>query len=144
MTTAAASGLYFLAVFGAGFILGPIRLLLVEPRLGAFAAVLCEAPFLLAVIVVASRWAPRTLSLEPTRRSMVLVGLGALVMQQIADLIVGSTLRGLSPEEQFARFATPEGGVYAVMLILFAAMPALANKPSASIRPRNAPTQTAP
>lgn len=130
MPIAAASGLYFLAVFGAGFLLGPVRVLLVEPRLGAFAAVLCEAPFLLAVIVVASRWAPRAVGLQPARRAMVLVGLGALVMQQIADLIVGSTLRDLNPQEQFARFATPEGGVYAAMLILFAAMPALANKPS--------------
>ncbi len=105
MRIIAAAVLYFLSVFGAGFLLGAVRVVLVEPRLGPFFAVLCEAPFLLFVMVVASRWTPRAVGLPPQGGAMVLVGLGALAMQQIADVIVGVTLRGFSPPEQFARFA---------------------------------------
>jgi hypothetical protein len=42
------ASLYFLAVFAVGFILGPIRVLFLEPRFGPVVAVLCEAPFLVA------------------------------------------------------------------------------------------------
>jgi hypothetical protein len=128
MRTAAAALLYFLAVYTAGFLFGTVRVLLVEPRLGPFAAVLCEAPFLLLVIIAAARWAPRAAGMPRTGGTLVLAGFGALIMQQIADVIVGATLRGLSMPEQFARFATAEGAVYAAMLILFAFMPALVSK----------------
>ena len=47
--------LYFLMVFGVGFLLGPMRVYLLEPRLGETMATLCEAPFLLIVIVLAAR-----------------------------------------------------------------------------------------
>jgi hypothetical protein len=46
MRIAAAAFLYFLAVYAAGFLFGTVRVLLLEPRMGPFAAVLCEAPFL--------------------------------------------------------------------------------------------------
>ena len=39
-----AAVLYFALVFGAGFVLGPIRILWVAPRLGARVAELLEAP----------------------------------------------------------------------------------------------------
>jgi hypothetical protein len=61
---AAAAVLYFLAAFGAGFLLGPIRVLVLEPRLGAFAAVLIEAPLLLAANVVAAPVVPRLVTAE--------------------------------------------------------------------------------
>jgi hypothetical protein len=38
---------YFVIVFVAGFILGPIRILLIVPRLGERAAELMEAPLML-------------------------------------------------------------------------------------------------
>lgn len=120
--------LYFIIVFGVGFLLGPIRVLVLEPRIGTLAAVLCETPFMVGAILVASRVAPRALRLESSKSALLAVGLIALVMQQIADLAVGMTLRGISPSEQFARFATAEGTIYAALLVLFAAMPALANQ----------------
>ncbi|OCK62425.1 hypothetical protein [Bradyrhizobium sp. LMTR 3] len=122
--------LYFVIVFGVGFLLGPIRVLLLEPRIGAVRAALCEAPFLLGAILVASRVAPRTLQLEARKSALLAVGLIALGMQQIADLAVGLTFRSLSLTEQLARFATAEGAVYAALLALFATMPILANQAS--------------
>jgi hypothetical protein len=123
----AAAVLYFLMVFGAGFAFGPIRVLLLEPRLGLLGAVLCEAPFLLAAICIASRIAPSLLKTAPSRGALLSIGLDALAMQQIADIVVGATLRGLTPAEQIARLATPQGTVYAILLILFAIMPLMTN-----------------
>ncbi|MFN8910213.1 MAG: hypothetical protein ACK5YW_13120, partial [Betaproteobacteria bacterium] len=51
------AALYFAAVFGTGFVLGPLRVLWLEPRLGVRAAELLEAPFMLSAIVLAGRWA---------------------------------------------------------------------------------------
>ena len=111
-----------------GFVLGPIRVLWLEPRLGHLLATACEAPFLLAAMVVAARWVPRAVRLEKTLAPLALMGLGALLLQQIADFAVGIGLRGISLSEQLAHFATPEGVIYAALLAAFAAMPALLNR----------------
>ena len=44
---------YFGLVFGVGFLLGPIRVLWLEPRFGPIVATACEAPFMLLAILVA-------------------------------------------------------------------------------------------
>jgi hypothetical protein len=128
MRLVAAAVLYFVAVFAVGILLGPIRVLLLEPRLGPVIAVLCEAPFLLTAIVLAARWVPRVTHLEPRAGAMVLVGLGALILQQTADLAVGYRLRGISAAEQLARFATREGLIYLALVTVFALMPLRANR----------------
>ena len=104
MRIAAAAALYFAIVFGVGFLLGPIRVLWLEPRLGPTLAVVCEAPFLLAAMMVASRWVPCVVRLRQDLASLALMGGGALVLQQIADFAVGIGLRGISPSEQLAQF----------------------------------------
>jgi hypothetical protein len=131
MRIAAAALLYFAIVFGVGFILGPIRMLWLEPRLGPVLATACEAPFLVVAMIVAARWVPRSTRLDKGLASLVLMGLGALLLQQIADFAVGIGLRGLSAPEQLANFATPQGFIYAALLLAFAAMPALLNRRAA-------------
>jgi len=108
---AASAALFFVIVFGAGMLLGPMRVLWLEPRMGPFVAVLCEAPFVLAAVVAAARWVPRVLKLRPDPVTLVLMGVGALTLQQLADLVVGSVLRGISPANQLAQFTRPEGQV---------------------------------
>jgi hypothetical protein len=127
---ASAALLYFLAVFGAGFALGPIRVLWLEPKLGVVAATLCEAPFLLLAMIAAAYWIPRVLRISAGIGAMLAMGLGALALQQVADLVVGVALRGISATDQWARLATPEGAIYAALLVLFALMPAIVNRTS--------------
>lgn len=123
--------LYFAIVFGAGFVLGPIRVLWLEPSLGPLVATACEAPFLLAAIVAAARRVPRVMRLSRDSTSLGLVGLGALLLQQIADFAVGIGLRGLTASQQLAHFVTPEGLIYAGLLATFVAMPWLLNRRTA-------------
>jgi len=125
---ACAAILYFLAVFGAGFALGPVRVLWLEPRLGVVAATLCEAPFLLLAMIAAAYWIPRIIHIAAGIGAALAMGLGALALQQAADLVVGTTLRGLSATDQLARLASPEGAIYAALLVLFALMPAIVNR----------------
>jgi hypothetical protein len=51
------------------------------------------------------------------------VGLAALALQQVADAALGLTLRRLTLVEQYAQFLRPEGWVFAILLIAFAAAP---------------------
>ncbi len=121
----AAIALYFGIVFGAGFLLGPIRVFWLEPSVGPLPAVLVEMPVLLVAMVVAARWSPRKAGMSTSMRALALMGLGALTLVLAADFSVGRWLRGLSPEEQLRHFSTPEGIVYAASLVLFAAMPVI-------------------
>jgi hypothetical protein len=122
-----AAAVYFAIVFGVGMALGPIRVLWLEPRLGPTLAVLCETPFLLAAMTIAARWVPRRVQLGTDLAPLALMGIGALALQQAADLALGVWLRGLTPAEQFANFATPSGAVYLVLLVIFAGLPAALN-----------------
>jgi hypothetical protein len=128
MRIAAAALLYFAIVFGAGFLLGPIRVFWIEPRVGPTIAVLCEAPFLLAVMIVAARWIPSTLRVKRDLPSLALMGFGALGLQQVADIALGIVLRHISFAEQLAHFATASGIIYGILLMVFALMPMLSNR----------------
>ena len=128
MRIAAAAVLYFAVVFGVGFLLGPIRVLFLEPHLGPTSAALCEAPFLVAAMVFASRWVPRFVRLRRDGSSLALMGGGTLVLQQMADVAVGIGLRGIAPSEQLAHFFTAPALVYAGLLLAFAAMPIVVHR----------------
>jgi hypothetical protein len=129
MRIAAAAALYFALVFGVGFFLGPIRVFWLEPQLGPVIATVCEAPFLLAAMILASRWVPRAVDPPRTSRAFVTMGTFALILQQIADFAVGVGLRNLTPTEQLAHFVTVPGLIYAALLAAFALMPWLCNRP---------------
>jgi hypothetical protein len=70
--------LYFLIVFGVGFLLGPIRVFWLAPRFGETIAVLCEAPFILMAVILAARWLPHKLKLQPNLGSLAGMALGGL------------------------------------------------------------------
>ena len=118
---------YFGSVFGVGFLLGPIRVLWLEPRFGPIIATACEAPFMLLAILVAARWVPRVMNTRRDPKTLVLIGIGSLVLLQIADFTIGFWLRGNSPKEQFVQLLTGQGNIYVVLLALFAIMPWASN-----------------
>jgi hypothetical protein len=128
MPVVSATLLYFGIVFGVGVLLGPIRVMWLEPRLGAALANLCEAPFLIIAMVLAARSIPKMVALPRNLPTLLAMGVGALMLQQIADCAVGIGLGGITLSEQLARFATTQGLIYAVLLILFCLMPVLLNR----------------
>ena len=125
MRTLKAGVLYFAVVFGAGFVLGPIRVLWVVPRLGVRVAELLETPIMLAVIVVAARWVVRRLAIVPKALTRLAVGCVALGLLLLAELAVVSWLRGMTIDQFIASRDPVAGAVYVLMLGVFAIMPLL-------------------
>ena len=119
--------LYFGVVFAVGFLLGPFRVWWLEPRFRPIIATACEAPFMLLAILVAARWVPRVMNIRRDPKTLVLIGIGSLVLLQIADFTIGFWLRGISPKEQFVQLLTGQGNIYVVLLALFAIMPWASN-----------------
>jgi hypothetical protein len=122
-----AAVLYSLIVFGVGFILGPVRVLWLEPLIGRTAATLCEAPLILAAMMFAALWVPSKIGMGADTWSLVNMGLMALGILILADVSVGTAIRGITWTAQFAYFATPAGLIYLGLLAVFALMPALIN-----------------
>ena len=119
--------LYFAIVFGIGFLLGPIRVLMLEPTVGSPVAVLCEAPLLLTAMILAARWLPQKLQLPMTATALATMGIGALILQQLADLAVGLYVRELTLAQILETYKTPTGAIYELLLAVFAAMPVVVN-----------------
>jgi hypothetical protein len=117
--------LYFAIVFGAGFVLGPVRLLWVVPRFGTRTAELMEMPVMLAVTIVAARWVVRRLAVPSTSSSRLGMGGVALGLLVTAELGLVLRLRDLSIAEYLATRDPVSGTAYYVMLGLVAVMPRL-------------------
>jgi hypothetical protein len=124
VTTVLRGVVYFGLVFGVGFLLGIVRVLLVEPRLGERWAELCEAPLMLAAIILSARFVLRIF--PAARRASYLVSGGvALLLLVAVEFSVVLGIRGLSFSEYVAERDPVAGGVYVLMLVVFAAMPRL-------------------
>ena len=117
--------LYFVIVFGAGFALGPIRLLWAVPHFGARTAELMEMPVMLVVVIVAARSIVRRLAVSPALACRLGMGGIALALLVGTELALALPLRGLSPREYLARQDPVSGAVYLAMLGAFAIMPLL-------------------
>jgi hypothetical protein len=122
MTILKSSLLYFALVFGAGFILGPLRILWVVPRFGTRMAELMESPIMLGVIIVAARWIVLKLAVPSAPSARLGMGLLALGLLVIAELSL-VRIRGLSIREYLAKRDPISGSVYYALLVLFAIMP---------------------
>jgi hypothetical protein len=117
--------LYFGLVFGAGFVLGTIRTMLVIPRFGTRMAELMETPIMFVATILAARWVVRRLAVPgkvSRRLGMGCVGLGLML---VAEFTLVLWLRGLSVGEYLAGRDPVSGTVYYVMLGAFAIMPLL-------------------
>ena len=114
---------YFLIVFGAGFLLGTIRVLLILPVLGERVAELLEMPFMLIFIVLAARWIDRRFLMGVDDRGRIRVGVLATGLVLSAEFIVGIALRGMTPRDMLFARDPVSGAAYYLSLLLFAVMP---------------------
>ena len=113
---------YFALVFGVGFMLGIVRVLVVEPRIGERWAELGEAPLMLTAIILSARLVVRRF---PARRraGYIISGGVALLLLVLVEFSVVLGIRGLSLSAYFAERDPVAESVYVLMLAVFAAMP---------------------
>lgn len=122
-----AAVLYFAIVFGAGFILGAIRTLLIVPRIGARTAELIEAPIMIAISFLVAAWAVSTLSVPAVLSCRAIMRAIALILMFIAEFVL-MKLRGMSLREYFATRDPVASSVYYFALLLFAMAPILVRR----------------
>lgn len=115
---------YALATFGAGFVLGTVRILWLLPRVGAVAAVLLETPLILA----ASWWicgrCGRRFRVGPAACGRALMGATALAVLLTAEAMLSLVL-GRSLEQYLAACRTVDGAIGLAGQLCFAAFPLL-------------------
>lgn len=121
MTAVLRGVVYFGLVFGVGFLLGIVRVLAVEPRVGERWAELGEAPLMLVAIVLSSRFVVRRF--PGVRASYLASGGLALLLLVVVELSVVLGIRGVSIGEYFGMRDPVAMRVYLIMLVVFAAMP---------------------
>lgn len=115
--------LYFLLVFGAGFVLGTIRVLLIVPHVGERTAELLEMPLMLIATVFAARWITRRFPEPHNHTARLAIGGVALGLMLAGELAVGIGLRGMTAAEVILNRDPVSGTAYYLSLLLFAAMP---------------------
>jgi hypothetical protein len=122
---------YFAVVFGAGFLLGVIRVLWVAPRVGERSAELLEMPIMCLVSIVSARWIARRM-VAPT--PLRLLGVGAVALGLLVSAEWGMVLfvRRITVHEYLASRDPVSGMAFIIALGLFTIMPVIC----ANARPR--------
>jgi len=116
---------YFALVFGAGFVLGTVRVLLLVPQLGERSAELMEMPLMILVSVFAARFVIRRFALPPRWPERLLVGAIALVLLLCAELLLAVVMQDRSLSEYVAARDPVSGLAYLLALLVYAAMPCI-------------------
>ena len=117
--------LYFVVVFGTGFVLGTIRVLWVVPHSGTRIAELMETPIIFGVTILTARWVIQRCAIPHTPYKRLGVGFVALGLLLVSEFSLVLWFRGLTISECFASKDPVSGTVYYVMLVIFALMPLL-------------------
>jgi uncharacterized membrane protein YhdT len=114
---------YFAIVFGAGFVLGTIRTVIVAPSLGHRVAELAESPLMLVVVYLVARMLVRREPGLTTQTAWLAIGCLALGLMLLAEFTFVLWIRGLSLSTYLANRDPVSGGVYLAMLVVFAICP---------------------
>lgn len=124
-----AGATYFLAVFAAGFLLGPIRQFLLVPQIGEVAGVLLEAPLMLAASWFAAWWTIGRFAVPARLAPRAEMGLTAFALLMLAEMAGALLLRGLTFAGWCAHFLTAPGAVSLGLFLVFAAAPLVVRMP---------------
>jgi hypothetical protein len=87
---------YFAVVFGVGFLLGTLRVLVIIPMLGPRTAELIEFPIMLVVSYVAAKLIIQRLAIPATLFDRIGMGVIALLLLLTAEFGFVLWLRGIS------------------------------------------------
>ena len=117
------AAVYFALVFGAGFVLGTLRVLCLVPRIGVRAAELAESPLMLLVTVMVAWWVNRGWWKDTSPTARLAVGLTALTLLFTAEISLGLALRGGSVWSILFDKDPISGTVYYALLAVYALMP---------------------
>ena len=116
---------YFLAVLAAECAVGPIRETFIFVGVDPFTAMLFEAPAMLLIMYLAGTWIAHAFQTPMRIGPRLAMGVTGMTLVLAADLLAESAARGWRTRETLSAFATPEGAVLGVVLMLGLLMPVL-------------------
>ncbi len=114
---------YFAIVFAIGFVLGTLRVLLIVPRFGETTAVLLELPVILVSAWLICRWVMRRWAVSRRPGARLFVGLAALAMLLVAEVLLGLTLFGRDLAGQLAEMTQGSGALGLAAQLIYAFFP---------------------
>ncbi|MGL5446373.1 MAG: hypothetical protein ACRDBL_03585 [Rhabdaerophilum sp.] len=116
---------FFALVFGAGFALGAVRVVLLQPYLGANASRLAELPLMIIISYLAAQFITRRMG-PASRDHWLWVGLIAFLLLMIAEFLVGAYIFRTPMRVMFADLLTVTGALSLFAQALIILFPALA------------------
>jgi hypothetical protein len=122
--TTQAGCVYFLVVFAAGFLMGSLRVLLIEPAVGETVAVLLEIPVMLTIAWFASRRTVAWFSVPARLRPRLAMGGLAFALLMLAEIGVSTLAFQRTPIEHFQAYLAAPALVGLAGQIVFALFPA--------------------
>lgn len=114
---------YFGLVFTLGAMLGTVRTLVLEPRLGAVPSVLIELPFMLLASWAICRWIAARLAVPVSLRQRLAMGGTAFFLLVSAELLLSIFIAGGSASAYIAACRTPAGLIGLAGQLAFALFP---------------------
>lgn len=114
---------YFAIVFGAGFLLGTLRILVVAPKLGESVAVTLELPIMLALSWVACRWVTARFDVPEKWTIRLSMGVYAFAVLMLAEPGISILMLGRSVTEHLERYAELPALLGLAAQVLFAFFP---------------------
>ena len=114
---------YFVSLFALGFALGAMRVLLLAPNVGPFAATLIEAPLMLIAAWFLCRWAIRGWKAPGSYAARWAMALWFFALLAAFETALGAALFGRSPAQQLADLLTPAGLLGLTLQIVAALFP---------------------
>jgi hypothetical protein len=128
--TMQAGCVYSLLVFVAGFLMGTLRVLLIEPAVGETVAVLLEMPVMLAIAWLASRRAIALFAMPARLRLRLVMGGLAFALLMLAEIGVSVLAFQRTIGEHFQAYVTAPALLGLAGQIAFALFPAAQLRPS--------------
>lgn len=119
------AAVYFALIFGAGFLLGALRVTLIVPRIGARAAELAETPLMLLICAAAATWVLRRFPFIRTARASLATGGLAVGILLAAEFAVGLWIMHLPADRVFVKSDPLLAFAYYGALALAALLPFL-------------------
>lgn len=123
MDAVLAGFVYAAVVFAAGFVLGALRMLMIVPRFGDWAAVVLELPVILAISWIVCGWVIRRFGVSMESGARLAMGSVALAVLLAAEACLSVVLFGRTFGQHLATYRETGAQIGLAGQLLFALMP---------------------
>jgi hypothetical protein len=130
-TIATKGATYFAIVFAVAFAIGTVRVVFVEPAVGALAAVLLEIPIIVAVSAAAAHVLLVRMPFDTNQRAMI--GIVAFTLLLMTECALAALLFDRTPTKWANDLMTPPGLLGLGGQIVFAIMPLIVRRSAAQL-----------